>query len=149
LAIDSENQERGVNPETVENAENGALPQEPASESKPVESKAEAKPAESKAVEGKAAEPKPAEEKSAKAEPRTAATEVRAGGESRAGDGKSREHVVAGGPKKRPGGNVAIAQENGSKLDLVALKDMSIQKLNQIAKDLGVAGAAGMRKQEL
>jgi transcription termination factor Rho len=34
-------------------------------------------------------------------------------------------------------------------LDLVELKDMSIQSLNQIAKDLGVAGAAGLRKQEL
>ena len=34
-------------------------------------------------------------------------------------------------------------------LDLVELKDMSIQKLNQIAKDLSVAGAAGLRKQEL
>jgi transcription termination factor Rho len=34
-------------------------------------------------------------------------------------------------------------------LDLVELKDMSIQALNQIAKDLGVAGAAGLRKQEL
>jgi len=34
-------------------------------------------------------------------------------------------------------------------LDLVELKDMSIQALNQIAKDLGVPGAAGLRKQEL
>jgi transcription termination factor Rho len=34
-------------------------------------------------------------------------------------------------------------------LDLVELKDMSIQALNQIAKDLGVQGAAGLRKQEL
>jgi transcription termination factor Rho len=34
-------------------------------------------------------------------------------------------------------------------LDLVALKDMNIQKLNQIGKDLGIAGATGMRKQEL
>ncbi|MCC6369213.1 MAG: transcription termination factor Rho [Bryobacterales bacterium] len=34
-------------------------------------------------------------------------------------------------------------------LDLVELKDMSIQKLNQIAKDLGVPGGAGLRKQEL
>src|SRR3989442_473890 len=41
-------------------------------------------------------------------------------------------------------------QKNGSPtLDLVELKDMSIQKLNQVAKDLGVAGAAGLRKQEL
>jgi transcription termination factor Rho len=35
-------------------------------------------------------------------------------------------------------------------LDLVELKDMSIQKLNQIAKDLGsITGVAGLRKQEL
>jgi transcription termination factor Rho len=41
-------------------------------------------------------------------------------------------------------------QRNGTTtLDLVELKDMGIQDLNQIAKDLGVAGAAGLRKQEL
>src|SRR5205807_1252863 len=41
-------------------------------------------------------------------------------------------------------------QKNGSPtLDLVELKDMSIQKLNQVAKDLAVTGAAGLRKQEL
>jgi transcription termination factor Rho len=41
-------------------------------------------------------------------------------------------------------------QKNGAvTLDLVELKDMSIQNLNQTAKDLGVAGAAGLRKQEL
>jgi transcription termination factor Rho len=34
-------------------------------------------------------------------------------------------------------------------LDLVELKDMGIQKLNQIAKDLGVTGVAGLRKQDL
>ncbi|MGA3235238.1 MAG: transcription termination factor Rho [Bryobacteraceae bacterium] len=34
-------------------------------------------------------------------------------------------------------------------LDLVELKDMSIQNLNQVAKDMGIAGAAGLRKQEL
>jgi transcription termination factor Rho len=40
--------------------------------------------------------------------------------------------------------------KNGSPtLDLVELKDMSIQKLNQVAKDMGIAGAAGLRKQEL
>jgi transcription termination factor Rho len=41
-------------------------------------------------------------------------------------------------------------QKNGTPtLDLVELKDMSILRLNQIAKDLGVQGAAGLRKQEL
>ena len=34
-------------------------------------------------------------------------------------------------------------------LDLVALKDMSILDLNQVARDMGVQNAAGLRKQEL
>jgi len=34
-------------------------------------------------------------------------------------------------------------------LDLVELKDMSIQKLNQVALGMNIAGAAGLRKQEL
>ena len=42
-------------------------------------------------------------------------------------------------PPKRPGEGLNIAE----------LKEMSIQKLTQIAKDLNVAGATGMRKQEL
>ncbi len=41
-------------------------------------------------------------------------------------------------------------QKNGTPtLDLVELKDMSILRLNQVAKDLGVLGGAGLRKQEL
>ncbi len=44
----------------------------------------------------------------------------------------------------------AQSAKNGTPtLDLVELKDMSIQKLNQVAKDMGIAGAAGLRKQEL
>ena len=35
------------------------------------------------------------------------------------------------------------------RLNITDLKDMSIQKLTQIAKDLAVSGATGMRKQEL
>jgi transcription termination factor Rho len=51
------------------------------------------------------------------------------------------------GHRRKQGQN---AQKNGSPtLDLVELKDMSIQKLNQVAKDLSVTGAAGLRKQEL
>jgi transcription termination factor Rho len=49
--------------------------------------------------------------------------------------------------KRRAAGNQG--KNGGSALDLVELKDMSIQKLNQIAKDLGVQGFAGLRKQEL
>ncbi|HKE27032.1 MAG TPA: transcription termination factor Rho [Bryobacteraceae bacterium] len=45
---------------------------------------------------------------------------------------------------------VQQGQKSGTPtLDLVELKDMSIQRLNQVAKDMGIAGAAGLRKQEL
>jgi len=37
----------------------------------------------------------------------------------------------------------------GEGLNITSLKDMSIQKLTQIAKDMNVAGATGMRKQDL
>jgi transcription termination factor Rho len=43
----------------------------------------------------------------------------------------------------------AQQQQGKNALDLVELKDMSIQNLNQIAKDLNVQGFAGFRKQEL
>ncbi len=70
--------------------------------------------------------------------------------------------AAQGGQQQGPPGNLqrrgrhsigntgAQGQKNGTTtLDLVELKDMSIQALNQIAKDLGVPGAAGLRKQEL
>jgi transcription termination factor Rho len=41
------------------------------------------------------------------------------------------------------------AASRGKGLNIGELKDMSIQKLTQIAKDLAVAGATGMRKQDL
>jgi len=53
------------------------------------------------------------------------------------------------GQRRKHGGGGAIAKNGSPTLDLVELKDMSIQKLNQVAKDLAVAGAAGLRKQEL
>ena len=51
-------------------------------------------------------------------------------------------------PTPPPPSNVNTGR-SGSTLDLVELKDMSIQRLNQVAKDMGVAGGAGLRKQEL
>jgi transcription termination factor Rho len=51
---------------------------------------------------------------------------------------------------RRSRGAAQQQAKNGSPtLDLVELKDMSIQKLNLVAKDLQVPGAAGLRKQEL
>src|SRR5919202_1981368 len=46
--------------------------------------------------------------------------------------------------------STAAAPPEGRRgLNITDLKDMSIQKLTQIAKDMTVAGATGMRKQEL
>jgi len=44
---------------------------------------------------------------------------------------------------------VALQPPQGQRLNITDLKDMSIQKLTQIAKDLAVGGATGMRKQDL
>ena len=53
-------------------------------------------------------------------------------------------------PQQRRKQQAAQSMRNGTPtLDLVELKDMSIQKLNQVAKDMNIAGAAGLRKQEL
>src|SRR5579883_3443582 len=74
------------------------------------------------------------------------AAEEKAAGEN--AEGKVPEGGLPQGHRRRHGGPQGQNQKNGT-LDLVELKDMSIQKLNQIAKDLGVTGTAGLRKQEL
>jgi transcription termination factor Rho len=51
-------------------------------------------------------------------------------------------------PKPEPP-KPAAPPPQGQRLNITDLKDMSIQKLTQIAKDLTVGGATGMRKQEL
>jgi transcription termination factor Rho len=54
-------------------------------------------------------------------------------------------------PVKPDNGYVRPAEVNGTgnMLNLAALKEMSISSLTGIAKDFGIAGATGMRKQEL
>src|SRR6202041_4198383 len=57
------------------------------------------------------------------------------------------------GPQGHPGQQRRKQQQGkpgaAPTLDLVELKDMSIQNLNTVAKDVGVLNAAGLRKQEL
>ena len=53
------------------------------------------------------------------------------------------------GAQRRKQGSAQAAKSGTPTLDLVELKDMSIQKLNEVAKDMNIAGAAGLRKQEL
>jgi transcription termination factor Rho len=92
-----------------------------------------------KPQDGNRAEPKP-ESKSAAPQEDTAAP----AGDRPEGGGPPQQ----GGHRRNKG--QGAPQKNGSPtLDLVELKDMSIQKLNQVAKDLSVTGAAGLRKQEL
>jgi len=79
--------------------------------------------------------------------------------EAKPADGKPAEtpppppsgtHLSDTGPGAQRRKHAMQSAKNGTPtLDLVELKDMSIQKLNQVAKDMGISGAAGLRKQEL
>ena len=94
----------------------------------------EGRPNDGRGIEARAAaEQRPADAKPA--ETRGAETNS-----APAQDGKRLRHSI---------GNTGQQKNGTPTLDLVELKDMSILKLNQIAKDLGVQGAAGLRKQEL
>jgi transcription termination factor Rho len=100
-----------------------------------------------------AAESAPAEEAKAP-EPAPVAETKPAATETKAPETAAAEPVAAQQPagrmfdqRRRAAGNQG--PKNGSALDLVELKDMSIQNLNTVAKDFGVQGFAGLRKQEL
>jgi transcription termination factor Rho len=90
-----------------------------------------AKPAEVKPVEQKPAEAPPVESKPAEQGPPPAGPHENLGFQRR--KQQAAQSAKAGTPT----------------LDLVELKDMSIQNLNEVAKGMGIAGAAGLRKQEL
>jgi transcription termination factor Rho len=66
------------------------------------------------------------------------------GGQRQEGGGQRPE-----GGRSEGGGRQDQRQGRGPGLNITELKDKSIQQLTQIAKDLNVAGATGMRKQEL
>ncbi len=146
---------KAAEPKAAEPKAAEAKPAEP----KPAETKAaEPKPAEAKPVDSKPPEPKAAESKPAAAAvvpPPTAAAAVPPPdttavvpppAESAAAQPLEQMHPG----QQRRKQQAAQSVKNGTPtLDLVELKDMSIQKLNQVAKDMGIAGAAGLRKQEL
>jgi transcription termination factor Rho len=133
----------------------------PAAEPKADKPAVEAKP--EKAVEPKAEKPaEPSAEKAAeKTAEKPAETPVEAKAETEplaADEAPKPEGDATATASPQPAGRLFDSKRrlsqgnqgrNGGALDLVELKDMSIQKLNQIAKDLGVQGFAGLRKQEL
>jgi len=68
------------------------------------------------------------------------------------GGGAPRSDAPAAAPAARHGESGGGSRDEGRRgrgLNITDLKDKSIQQLTQIAKDLTVAGATGMRKQEL
>ena len=68
----------------------------------------------------------------------------------RARRGRRASRVRRSATAGRPGApGHGAASRRGQGLNITELKDKSIQQLTQIAKDLTVAGATGMRKQEL
>jgi transcription termination factor Rho len=73
-----------------------------------------------------------------------AAPRAEGGGQRQDGGGQRQE-----GGRPEGGGRQDQRQGRGAGLNITELKDKSIQQLTQIAKDLTVAGATGMRKQEL
>jgi transcription termination factor Rho len=125
-----------------------AEPKAPAAEPKaqPVEAVAEVKPP----APEPAPDPAPAPASMSEAKPpapEIKAPEVKAVEPPPAQQGAQQPAGRMFDQRRRAAGNQG--PKNGSALDLVELKDMSIQNLNTIAKDLGVQGFAGLRKQEL
>ena len=64
---------------------------------------------------------------------------------------KTKELIEAAKPENKPASkrSTDAIKRAGNTLNIGELKEMSIAKLTQIAKDLSVVGATGMRKQEL
>jgi transcription termination factor Rho len=139
-------------PAEAKAAEPKPIEPKPAAEPKPAEVKpADVKPADVKPAEVKPVEVRSTEARSTEVKP---AVEARPAAETPAAEPVAPpvENVVPGllGPghhRRKP--NVQGVKNGTPTLDLVELKDMSIQKLNQVAKDMGISGAAGLRKQEL
>jgi len=139
--------ERAERPNRTERASDRTAtePKPPAEPRTPETRVAEARPAETRVAESRPAENRPPEpvvaENRAPAESRGPEQQQRPVGENRGpNDGKRLRHSI---------GNTGQQKNGTPTLDLVELKDMSILKLNQVAKDLGVQGGAGLRKQEL
>jgi transcription termination factor Rho len=106
----------------------------------------EAKPVEAKPVEAKPVEVKPVEVKN-DADPAQAATPQAQPPSAQPPQGAQQPAGRMFDQRRRAAGNQG--PKTGNALDLVELKDMSIQNLNTVAKDFGVQGFAGLRKQEL
>jgi transcription termination factor Rho len=135
----SETAERTERPERAERAERPARAERPERD-RPIRpviaTPPPPPPAPPAQADGKTAETKPAEPKPAEETPAPAEAPAHAGGQTNPAMQRRKQSMQG--------------VKNGTPtLDLVELKDMSIQKLNDVAKGMNIAGAAGLRKQEL
>ncbi|HSK72913.1 MAG TPA: Rho termination factor N-terminal domain-containing protein, partial [Pyrinomonadaceae bacterium] len=64
-------------------------------------------------------------------------------------DGDSTEAKEESAKPEKANGKTNAAPNTDETLDLGELKDMSISELTHIAKEMGIEGATGLRKQEL
>ena len=150
MASDNENTTTPVNtPPQEKPAENNEKPAREAAAAdtheikKPEEKRAEEKKVEERRRPENRGDGQPTQAKPPAAEPKPAA-DANAATDDMSRDNQG-HHPHA--PRRSKG---AQNVKNGSPtLDLVELKDMSIQRLNQVAKDMNIPGAAGLRKQEL
>jgi transcription termination factor Rho len=140
LASDLENPQQNVAETTPPTKE---PPERKSAEGKP-DAKAEAKSAETKVKESASKDEKPARETNKGG--KNGAKETL---EREAAPAKEKENGPSEFPTKVGEPHRPRRSREGFSLDLAELKEMSIQKLQQIAKDLGVTGMAGMRKQDL
>ncbi len=124
-------------------------PAEAKAEAKAESKPAEAKPVESKPVDTKPADARPPEVKPVENKPAEAAVAPPAAPPAPVAETPVEPGGGLLGPGHRRKPNTQGIKTGTPTLDLVELKDMSIQNLNQVAKDMGIAGAAGLRKQEL
>ena len=130
---------------------------------KPTEKAAEKQPAPAETTEKSAGAPPPAEkphgdrpERAERSPAKTAAAAPPPAAEAKPADPpvaaappEPPSPLIQSGPGHQRRKAVQGVKNGTPTLDLVELKDMSIQKLNQVAKDMGISGAAGLRKQEL
>src|SRR4051812_15498111 len=98
---------------------------------------------------GDGAEPAADQSKAAASNGTSGEHAAEAAGDGASTNGSDRESGRDGGA--RGAAAPPTGRDNGKReaLDIRALKEMSISRLTEVAKDLGVEGASSMRKQEL
>jgi transcription termination factor Rho len=132
----AERPERAERPARAERPERDRAPLRPVIATPPTAAAAPTAPPAPPAGEVKAAEAKPAEAKPVDAKPAEQAA-------------APADATASLSPAMQRRKSMQGVKNGTPTLDLVELKDMSIQKLNDVAKGMNIAGAAGLRKQEL